>query len=210
MSVGRLVELAEADERLDRIRVNGMRPPTRRARSREASRQRHEGSRCLARLPARARGGRAPRDGGRARSSTPIAREYSMPARQDAARVVDAPEMHRDEAARVPLVLEVAAELPVEVDELGRVRLGLREIPGAHLELRQMEEQPAVERTRSSSIERSSSSSSSGARAGELPGVEQREARAGASGSGTARRRAELVDSSSIPPRRAPRRARLR
>ena len=50
--------------------------------------------------------------------------------------------MHRDDAARVPLLAEIATKLTVEVDELSRVRLGLREVSGAHLELGQVENAP--------------------------------------------------------------------
>src|SRR5262245_34601631 len=47
---------------------------------------------------------------------------------QCASGFLDTSEMHHDEAARVPLVAELAAQLAVEVNELGRIGLGSCEV----------------------------------------------------------------------------------
>ena len=155
--------------------------------------------------PPRARAGRAPRAGGRARSSTRSPATPRHPRSGSASRPRRALGAWRL-AARIPLVAEVAAELPVEVDELLGVRLSLREIAGAHFDLGEMEHAP---RGRADAFEfyRQLEQLQDRRRARVSWPCRGGQARAGASGSDTAPWPVRLSTQARCRPRTAPRRA---
>ena len=137
-----LVDLTEADERLDRVRVERMHRPLAETRRRAACPEAGRAPHALRRgCPPRARGDRAPRGGGQP-DRRRDRREYSIPA----LRMRRASSTRPRCIATAPLgyhsALEVAAELAIEVDELGGICLSLREVAGAHFELDEMENAP--------------------------------------------------------------------
>ena len=129
---------------------------------------------------------------------------------QDAAGVVDAPEVRRDETARVPLLTQLPAELPVEVDELGGVCLRLREMTGPHFQLDEMKNAPGGRLHPSELDGLPEELEQDRASVGELACIEEREAVAGAWRSGRAQRRGRVSTPVRSPVRTVARRDRFR
>ena len=171
--LGCSIELADLDQRLDCIRVHGVDRPFAKPRLAEHRGKRLQCFSCrleiaehelevterpeLVREPDR-----------------PLDRAGVVDARaQDAAGLLDPAKLHRHEPARVPLRAALAPELPVEVNELGRVGLCLPEVSGSDLELDQMKN-AAGGRTNPSQVDgQLQQLAESRSRARQLPGVEE-------------------------------------